>query len=162
MFIEIESLVTISIISTRNPITWRMWGVQWYPKPPKLTPDILAFLSYLPCPFSKPFLLLVVSCWVLLLKLKNTLHCHPQQPLHPGKCLPLCFPILDALRDEMMLTTSVVLGLTLPSILVSLWPWAAGCTACDECCSNILCAAFPSFPCLCLPDVINHICDRPQ
>lgn len=52
MFIETESLVTISIISTRNPPIWRVWGVQWHPKSPKLAPEILACLFYLLCPFS--------------------------------------------------------------------------------------------------------------
>lgn len=36
MFNETESLVTISIISTRNPTIWRVWGIQWHPKSPKL------------------------------------------------------------------------------------------------------------------------------
>lgn len=56
MFMEAESLTTISIISTRNATVRRVCSVQWHPKAPKLTPAIVGFLFYPPCPFSYQFL----------------------------------------------------------------------------------------------------------
>jgi len=51
-FIEAESLVKIPITSTQKVTSWRVCGVQWHPKGPKLTPEIWAFLFYPPCLFS--------------------------------------------------------------------------------------------------------------
>lgn len=68
MFIELESLVTISVISTRNATIWRVCGVQWHPKALKVTPESLAFLFYLPRPFST----FLIACCIALSSLPET------------------------------------------------------------------------------------------
>ena len=108
--------------------------------------------------FFQPLLPLVVSHWVLLLKLDHTSHGHPQPPLYTAEWLPLRSPILAALKNEMTLASAVAYGLARPSTPASPPATRCGRAAHAECHSAVPCAAFPPRCCICPSAGAHHAC----